>query len=167
MAPEVVRCPRCAGPLSEIERFGERLVGCTECNRWTWPNSAGCVFLSLPQDDLITVRRRVTPIAASYSEEAVRQRPFSSTQGVARGVTFRKHFTENQAALGSSSKRFNSRSVRHDFYAALVGYQNRCERLGGCNDRVGRQHCGMLTIGNQVWIRLAFQYSYDAPAFLS
>ena len=29
------RCPRCDGPRIEIERFGERLIGCTECKRWT------------------------------------------------------------------------------------------------------------------------------------
>ena len=33
------RCPRSNGPLIEIDRFGERLVGCIECNRWTWPDS--------------------------------------------------------------------------------------------------------------------------------
>ena len=33
------RCPRCNGPLIEIDRFGERLIGCIECNRWTWPDS--------------------------------------------------------------------------------------------------------------------------------
>jgi len=70
MAPEVVRCPRCAGPLSEIDRFGERLVGCTECNRWTWPDSGECISLSLPQDDLISVRRRVRPIAAARFSRA-------------------------------------------------------------------------------------------------
>jgi len=60
MAPELLRCPRCNGPLSDIDRFGERLVGCVECNRWTWPD-AECVSMSLPQDDLIAVRSRVKP----------------------------------------------------------------------------------------------------------
>jgi hypothetical protein len=65
MAPELVRCPCCNGPLNEIDRFGERLVGCTECNRWTWPDSGECISLSLPQDDLISVRSHVKPIAAT------------------------------------------------------------------------------------------------------
>ena len=43
------RCPRCNGPLIEIDRFGERLVGCIECNRWTWPDSGG-VLMALPED---------------------------------------------------------------------------------------------------------------------
>jgi uncharacterized protein with PIN domain len=65
MSPELVRCPRCDGPLSEIDRFGERLVGCIECNRWTWPDSAESVSVSLPQDDLAAFRSRVKPIAAA------------------------------------------------------------------------------------------------------
>jgi hypothetical protein len=65
MASELVRCPRCNGALSEIDRFGERLVGCIECNRWNWPDSAECVSLSLPQDDLSDLKRRVKPIAAA------------------------------------------------------------------------------------------------------
>ena len=41
MSPGLVRCPRWDGPLIDIDRFGKRLVGCIECNRWTWPDSAG------------------------------------------------------------------------------------------------------------------------------
>lgn len=57
MAPELILCPHCNGPLSWIDRFGERLVGCLDCNRWTWPD-AECVSMSLPEDDLIAVRNR-------------------------------------------------------------------------------------------------------------
>jgi hypothetical protein len=65
MFSEPAKCPHCDGPLINIDRFGERLVGCIECNRWTWPDSAGCVSMSLPEDDLISVRRHVKPIAAA------------------------------------------------------------------------------------------------------
>lgn len=47
------RCPRCNGPLIEIDRFGERLVGCIECNRWTWPDS---ISMALPEDDLYAIK---------------------------------------------------------------------------------------------------------------
>jgi hypothetical protein len=30
-------CPNCHRPLIEIDHYGERLIGCIECNRWTWP----------------------------------------------------------------------------------------------------------------------------------
>ena len=43
------RCPRCNGPLIEIERFGERLIGCTECNRWTWPDSESISMARCPR----------------------------------------------------------------------------------------------------------------------
>src|SRR5215472_9038300 len=28
--------PHCHGLLIEIDHYGERLVGCVECNRWSW-----------------------------------------------------------------------------------------------------------------------------------
>jgi hypothetical protein len=49
------RCPRCNGPLIEIERFGERLIGCTECNHWTWPDSES-ISMALPEDDLYVIK---------------------------------------------------------------------------------------------------------------
>ena len=49
------RCLRCNGPLIEIERFGERLIGCTECNRWTWPDSES-ISMALPEDDLYVIK---------------------------------------------------------------------------------------------------------------
>jgi hypothetical protein len=30
---------RCKRPLIEIEHYGERLIGCIECNRRGWPGS--------------------------------------------------------------------------------------------------------------------------------
>ena len=49
------RYPRCDGPLIEIDRFGERLIGCIECNRWTWPDS-GSITMALPEDDLHAIK---------------------------------------------------------------------------------------------------------------
>jgi len=52
-------CPHCNGRLIEIDRFGERLVGCIECNRWTWPDSEN-VSMALPEDDLYAIRATVS-----------------------------------------------------------------------------------------------------------
>jgi hypothetical protein len=30
---DVETCPHCHGPLIEIDHYGERLIGCIECNR--------------------------------------------------------------------------------------------------------------------------------------
>ena len=49
------RCHRCNGPLIEIDRFGDRLVGCIECNRWTWPDSE-TISMALPEDDLYVIK---------------------------------------------------------------------------------------------------------------
>ena len=56
MSPLVENCClRCNGPLIEIDRFGERLVGCIECNRWTWPDSE-TISMALPEDDLYVIK---------------------------------------------------------------------------------------------------------------
>ena len=52
-------CPHCGIPIIEIDRYGERLIGCIECNRWTWPTSAESVSMALPEDDLRALRARV------------------------------------------------------------------------------------------------------------
>jgi hypothetical protein len=41
-------CPHCHRPLIEIDYYGERVIGCVECNRWTWPGT----LLALREDDL-------------------------------------------------------------------------------------------------------------------
>jgi len=43
--------PRCKEPRIEIDRFGERLIGCVVCNLWTWPTSPS-VSMALPEADL-------------------------------------------------------------------------------------------------------------------
>jgi hypothetical protein len=33
------KCAQCDGLLIEIDHYGERLIGCINCNRWSWPRS--------------------------------------------------------------------------------------------------------------------------------
>jgi hypothetical protein len=54
----VETCPSCAGPLIEIDRYGELLLGCVECNRWTWRDSE-TISMSLPEEDLEALKARV------------------------------------------------------------------------------------------------------------
>jgi hypothetical protein len=32
-------CSNCGDPLIDIDHYGERLIGCIECNRWSWRGS--------------------------------------------------------------------------------------------------------------------------------
>ena len=43
----------CHSGLIEIDRFGDRHIGCV-CNRWTWPASP----MALPEADLEALRAR-------------------------------------------------------------------------------------------------------------
>ena len=52
------KCNHCNQALIEIDHFGERLVGCIECNRWTWRGSLQ-LLLELPDDDIDALRERV------------------------------------------------------------------------------------------------------------
>ena len=42
-----MHCDRCGERLIEIDRYGERLTGCVECNRWSSSRSAFVVELSI------------------------------------------------------------------------------------------------------------------------
>jgi hypothetical protein len=42
-----MQCDRCGEWLIEIDRYGERLTGCIECNRWSSNRSAFVVELSI------------------------------------------------------------------------------------------------------------------------
>jgi hypothetical protein len=42
-----MQCDRCGEHLIEIDRYGERLTGCIECNRWRSIRSAFIVELSI------------------------------------------------------------------------------------------------------------------------
>ena len=44
-------CRYCRGPLIEIDHYGERLIGCIECNRWGRPGDT-TLPMQLLEDDL-------------------------------------------------------------------------------------------------------------------
>src|SRR5262245_18053418 len=44
------RCKQCNQPLVDIDNYGERIIGCIKCNRWTWRGSKQPI--ELPVDDL-------------------------------------------------------------------------------------------------------------------
>jgi hypothetical protein len=48
-------CPHCKGQLVEIDHYGERLIGCIECNQWSWRGGKSLV-IELPQNDLEALR---------------------------------------------------------------------------------------------------------------
>ena len=50
-------CPLCQRPLTEIEYYGERLIGCVACNRWGKPNDENLV-MELMEADLEALRKR-------------------------------------------------------------------------------------------------------------
>ena len=49
-----MHCDRCGERLIEIDRHGERLTGCIECNCWSSNSSAFIIELSL--EDFETLR---------------------------------------------------------------------------------------------------------------
>jgi hypothetical protein len=50
-------CAHCHRPLIEIDHYGERLVGCIECNRWGRPGD-DTLPMQLREDDLEALRAR-------------------------------------------------------------------------------------------------------------
>jgi hypothetical protein len=48
------RCKQCNQRLVEIDNYGERLIGCIECNRWSWRGSKR--LMELPENDLEALR---------------------------------------------------------------------------------------------------------------
>ena len=52
-------CPHCRHPVIEIDHYGERLIGCLECNRWSWRGS-NRLLMELPEEDLEALREVVT-----------------------------------------------------------------------------------------------------------
>ena len=49
------RCKQCDQPLVEIDNYGERLMGCIKCNRWTW--RGGKQPIELPESDLEALKQ--------------------------------------------------------------------------------------------------------------
>ena len=50
-------CDQCQEPLIEIDRYGERLIGCVACNRWGWPDDKNLI-MELPEEDIAALRKR-------------------------------------------------------------------------------------------------------------
>jgi hypothetical protein len=51
----VTNCPHCQRPLTEIDYYGEVLVGCIECNVWGRPGDK-TLIMELLEDDLEALR---------------------------------------------------------------------------------------------------------------
>jgi hypothetical protein len=52
-------CQNCDRQIIEIDHYGQRLIGCLDCNRWSWEGSKR-LFMELPEQDLQDLRERVT-----------------------------------------------------------------------------------------------------------
>ena len=52
-----MNCPYCHAPLTEIDYYGEPMVGCIECNRWGRPGDK-TLIMELLEDDLEALRAR-------------------------------------------------------------------------------------------------------------
>jgi hypothetical protein len=46
-------CTQCTALLIEVDFYGERMVGCIDCNRWT---RDGWLYTHLPEEDLEALR---------------------------------------------------------------------------------------------------------------
>jgi hypothetical protein len=55
LSNEPTVCPQCLGPLIEIDHYGERLLGCVECNRW---RDSEHLIVQLPEENIDALRRR-------------------------------------------------------------------------------------------------------------
>jgi hypothetical protein len=44
-------CERCKQPLIEVDHYGQRLIACVKCNRWSWPGNEDLI-MELPEEDL-------------------------------------------------------------------------------------------------------------------
>jgi hypothetical protein len=51
-----MNCPYCKRPLIEIDYYGERLIGCINCNRWGRPGDKTLV-MELLEADLDALRK--------------------------------------------------------------------------------------------------------------
>lgn len=53
----ITNCNFCGGPVIEIDHHGEPLVGCIDCNRWSWHGSErDRLFMELPEEDIDALR---------------------------------------------------------------------------------------------------------------
>jgi uncharacterized protein YbaR (Trm112 family) len=51
-------CPYCNHPLLRIDRYGEVLIGCVDCNRWGPPGDKK-LMMEMLEDDLDALRASV------------------------------------------------------------------------------------------------------------
>jgi hypothetical protein len=52
---DLKHCSHCHGRLIEIDYYGQRILGCIECNCWGWPNDER-LLMEMPDDDLEALR---------------------------------------------------------------------------------------------------------------
>ena len=60
---KVRTCEKCNCQPLEIDHYGQRLIGCLDCNRWSWERRKR-LFMELPEEDLHSLRDRVTGSSA-------------------------------------------------------------------------------------------------------
>jgi hypothetical protein len=53
----VSHCPHCPRALIAIDYYGDRLIGCIECNRWGRPGD-DALPMQLLEEDLEAIRAR-------------------------------------------------------------------------------------------------------------
>jgi hypothetical protein len=58
MEDDLKHCAQCHGPLIEIDHYGERLIGCIDCNCWQSSKSAFIAELSLEDIQALRDGRR-------------------------------------------------------------------------------------------------------------
>jgi hypothetical protein len=55
----ITNCNFCGLPVIDIDHYGERLIGCVDCNRWSWEGSErDRLFMELPEEDIEALRER-------------------------------------------------------------------------------------------------------------
>ena len=59
-----MNCPNCKRPLTEIDYYGELLVGCMDCNRWGKPGDKKLV-MELLEPDLERLRKARASVRCS------------------------------------------------------------------------------------------------------
>jgi hypothetical protein len=76
-------CDRCGAPLVEIDHYGERLIGCVECNRlkWRWG-----LVIEVPESDL-EARKAVEALILGTANRGSAGSPNCLQAKVLRGIT--------------------------------------------------------------------------------
>jgi hypothetical protein len=71
-------CPHCGSPLMKIDRYGEVLIGCIDCNRWGHSGDKKLTF------ELLCADLSVCPLMTHSGHSA---NPPTVRRSVQRGVT--------------------------------------------------------------------------------